>query len=99
MIEKKIDKEPADIYQKIYISRYLILKNLHSSNEEQIYFSQDMVDENCLNMHIPDNFLNSIDQSGLPLHCLSLKTGFIIFLLRNINTSLGLCNVSVMVQK
>ncbi|KAF7820299.1 ATP-dependent DNA helicase PIF1-like [Senna tora] len=39
-------------------------------------------------------FLNTICDSGLPYHQLKLKVGAQIMLLRNINRSMGLCNVT-----
>ncbi|KAG8366715.1 hypothetical protein BUALT_Bualt17G0108200 [Buddleja alternifolia] len=40
----------------------------------------------------PPELLNSIKISGIPNHCLELKEGSPIMLLRNLNQSLGLCN-------
>ena len=40
----------------------------------------------------PTEFLNSIDMASLPLHKLRLKIGCVVILLRNLNTTLGLCN-------
>jgi len=40
----------------------------------------------------PTEFLNSINPSSLPPHCLCLKVGCPIMLLRNINPANGLCN-------
>ncbi|KAL0385786.1 UNVERIFIED_CONTAM: ATP-dependent DNA helicase PIF1 [Sesamum radiatum] len=43
------------------------------------------------NMNSPE-LLNSIKVSGIPNHCLELKKGAPIMLMRNLNQSLGLCN-------
>ncbi|XP_057290338.1 uncharacterized protein LOC130613035 [Hydractinia symbiolongicarpus] len=62
--------------------------------EEKVYFSADDVvcdDEEERNQY-PVEFLNSITPSGMPPHCLKLKTGAIVMLLRNININNGLCN-------
>ncbi|KAG5539773.1 hypothetical protein RHGRI_020103 [Rhododendron griersonianum] len=40
----------------------------------------------------PPELLHSLNLSGLPNHCLKLKVGTPIILLRNVNLSLGLCN-------
>ncbi|XP_057299544.1 ATP-dependent DNA helicase PIF1-like [Hydractinia symbiolongicarpus] len=62
--------------------------------EEKVYFSADDVvcDEEEERNQYPVEFLNSITPSGMPPHCLKLKTGAIVMLLRNININNGLCN-------
>ncbi|XP_057294730.1 uncharacterized protein LOC130623277 [Hydractinia symbiolongicarpus] len=63
-------------------------------DEEKNYFSADDVvcdDEKERNQY-PVEFLNSITPSGMPPHCLKLKSGAIVMLLRNININKGLCN-------
>ncbi|KAJ1701031.1 hypothetical protein LUZ63_000810 [Rhynchospora breviuscula] len=40
----------------------------------------------------PDEYLHSITSGGLPPHCLELKIGVPVMLLRNINQPNGLCN-------
>ncbi|XP_057299673.1 uncharacterized protein LOC130630262 [Hydractinia symbiolongicarpus] len=62
--------------------------------EEKVFFSADDVvcDEEEERNQYPVEFLNSITPSGMPPHCLKLKTGAIVMLLRNINMNNGLCN-------
>ncbi|KAH7846526.1 hypothetical protein Vadar_014961 [Vaccinium darrowii] len=48
-------------------------------------------ESNDQDMHPPE-LLHSLNLPGLPNHCLKLKVGTPIMLLRNVNLSLGLCN-------
>jgi hypothetical protein len=58
------------------------------------YFSADDIecDEEEERLQYPIEFLNSITPSGMPQHCLKLKIGAIVMLLRNLNLKKGLCN-------
>ena len=62
--------------------------------ESVTYLSADSV--NCDNneeaQNYPMEFLNSLTPSGMPPHCLNLKVGCIVMLLRNIALKKGLCN-------
>lgn len=49
-------------------------------------------DGNEQNQVYDTEFLNSLNPSGAPPHRLVLKVGAIVMLIRNINTSIGLCN-------
>jgi len=40
----------------------------------------------------PPELLHSLKISRLPNHCLDLKVGVLVILLRNLNQSIGLCN-------
>ncbi|XP_019151942.1 PREDICTED: uncharacterized protein LOC109148664 [Ipomoea nil] len=51
-------------------------------------------DDNLSQVHTPE-FLNGLRLSGLPNHSLTIKVGAPVMLLRNIEHSLGLCNVQV----
>lgn len=66
------------------------------TGEEKIYLSSDGIDISDKGPKDPmvysQEFLNSIKISGLPNHCLKLKVGAIIMLLRNIDPQGGLCN-------
>ena len=68
-----------------------ILDSFRSKNEKT-YLSYDRIIDECKEMHISEEILNNIVQSGLPLYKLRLKTGSIVILLRNLNIRLGLCN-------
>ncbi|KAG5566136.1 hypothetical protein RHGRI_001911 [Rhododendron griersonianum] len=64
--------------------------------EMRIYNSADKLcptehESNDQDMHPPE-LLHSLNFPGLPNHCLKLKVGTPIILLRNVNLSLGLCN-------
>ncbi|KAL2901227.1 ATP-dependent DNA helicase PIF1 [Bienertia sinuspersici] len=47
----------------------------------------------------PTELLNSLNMSGLPNHCLDLKVGAPVILLRNMNQSIGLCNGTRLIIK
>ncbi|XP_019150542.1 PREDICTED: uncharacterized protein LOC109147334 [Ipomoea nil] len=57
---------------------------------DSVYKSDSNVDM-LSDLHTPE-FLNGIKCSGIPNHCLTLKVGSPVKLLRNIDHSLGLCN-------
>jgi hypothetical protein len=62
--------------------------------EVHTYLSADsMLDErhDTFNLY-PNEFLNSLNTSGLPLHELTLKEGAVAILLRNLDQEHGLCN-------
>ncbi|XP_057299442.1 uncharacterized protein LOC130630060 [Hydractinia symbiolongicarpus] len=70
-------------------------------DEEKTYFSADDVvcyDEEERNQY-PVEFLHSITPSGMPPHCLKLKSGVIVMLLGNININKGLCNGTRLIVK
>ncbi|XP_065662645.1 uncharacterized protein LOC136085282 [Hydra vulgaris] len=62
--------------------------------EVKIYVSADQIDTDDLNErnNFPVEFLNSLTPSGMPPHCLKLKIGCVIILLRNLDLKAGLCN-------
>ncbi|KAL1225085.1 hypothetical protein V5N11_019217 [Cardamine amara subsp. amara] len=63
---------------------------------EKTYLSSDSICPTDVNAKddsvFSPEFLNSIKASGLPNHCLRLKVGAPVMLLRNIDPSGGLCN-------
>ncbi|CAJ2669278.1 unnamed protein product [Trifolium pratense] len=61
------------------------------------YRSSDEIDKTTDNLSeqelmYPVEFLNSMKINGFPNHCLELKEGLPVMLLRNINPALGMCN-------
>jgi hypothetical protein len=69
-----------------------VLKRL--PGEMKTYYSVDTAncDDPSEALNYPVEFLNTLTPSGLPPHKLNLKVGAVIMLLRNLNTSRGLCN-------
>nr|XP_043623580.1 ATP-dependent DNA helicase PIF1-like [Erigeron canadensis] len=66
--------------------------------DEQVDYSFDEAEDDTYN-HYPIEFLNSRNVSGLPPHCLRLKVGCPVILLRNIDPSNGLCNGTRLICK
>jgi hypothetical protein len=58
-------------------------------NEEIVCLSADSATEESV---LPTEYLNTLNLPGLPLHCLVLKVGCPILLLRNLDPANGLCN-------
>ncbi|XP_065682319.1 ATP-dependent DNA helicase PIF1-like [Hydra vulgaris] len=58
------------------------------------YLSSDSIETDDLNEinNFPVEFLNSLTPSGMSVHCLKLKIGAVIMLLRNLDLKGGLCN-------
>ena len=64
--------------------------------ESKTYNSYDQVVDDT-NNHYQEEFLNTLLPNGLPPHKLELKLNCPIILLRNLDTSNGLCNKTRMV--
>ncbi|XP_047514655.1 ATP-dependent DNA helicase PIF1-like [Pieris napi] len=73
-----------------------ILKKI--PGEEKIYKSIDTMVSIEESVNFPTEFLNSLQVPGMPLHCLRLKIGTPIILLRNLNSP-KLCNGTRMIVK
>ncbi|XP_065680665.1 uncharacterized protein LOC101240834 [Hydra vulgaris] len=58
------------------------------------YLSSDSIETDDHNeiYNFPVEFLNTLTPSGMPVHCLKLKIGAVIMLLRNLDLKGGLCN-------
>ncbi|CAN6989695.1 unnamed protein product, partial [Brassica rapa subsp. trilocularis] len=68
----------------------------HSTGDERIFLSSDSIDPADTNSQddsvFTPEFLNSIKISGLPNHCLRLRIGTPVMLMRNLDSTDGLCN-------
>ena len=70
----------------------LLLERL-SAEGECISYSADSVDlDRGDNANYPQEFLNSLNPSGCAPHCLKLRKGMVLMLVRNIDRERGLCN-------
>ena len=83
----------------ISVSAYLLnseateVKHLRGPGEYKSYKSHDSVkDKQEGGIEFTPEFLNSIEIADLPPHELKLKINTIIMLMRNLNTSEGMCN-------
>eukprot|EP00116_Pleurobrachia_bachei_P000295 sb/3460557/ len=71
-----------------------ILKIFEPNTSPREYRSIDKVIEDDSNeiSNLTTEFLNSVNPSGMPAHCLKLKKGCTVMLLRNLDSKSGLCN-------
>nr|XP_047141267.1 uncharacterized protein LOC101235929 [Hydra vulgaris] len=62
--------------------------------DTKIYLSSDSIETDDHNeiYNFPVEFLNSLTPSGMPVHCLKLKIGAVVMLIRNLDLKGGLCN-------
>ena len=60
--------------------------------EATVCYSADSVYDSDNHSRFPTEFLNSLSVPGVPEHCLVLKVGMPVILLRNLLPSEGLCN-------
>ncbi|XP_065658173.1 ATP-dependent DNA helicase pif1-like [Hydra vulgaris] len=101
-----VDKIFGDAEQNVYPKRVILTPTNVDSlsiNEEvleclpgevKIYLSADQIKIDDINErnNFPVEFLNSLTPSGMPPHCLKLKIGCVIMLLRNLDLKARLCN-------
>ncbi|RID48364.1 hypothetical protein BRARA_I04879 [Brassica rapa] len=71
-------------------------------SEAKEYLSSDSVEleatpDDDWSSHYPQEYLNSLEFSGLPNHRLCLKVGSPVMMLRNLNQAYGLCNGTRMI--
>ena len=71
-----------------------VLQIFRPEIEPTTYFSVDTMIEDEENeiSHVPTEFLNSLNPSGMPEHTLLLKVGCPVILIRNLDQKKGLCN-------
>ena len=76
-----------------------VLKRLDT--EGRLYFSSDHIEcEDETEAHTyPEEFVHQITPNSLPPHELNLKLNSIIILLKNLNTSVGMCNGTRLIVK
>jgi ATP-dependent DNA helicase PIF1 len=81
------------------INDYIVSLLLGTTKE---YLSSDTIAKSmgpheAYDLLYPVEFLNSLDANNFPQHCLILKRGVPVMLLRNLNQSDGLCNSIILV--
>ena len=88
------NQESIDINEKI-------LRRVES--ELKCYNSVDSIQQDTTNAeeaaNYPLEFLNSLTPGGMPPHRLNLKVGSVVMLLRNLDSTRGLCNGTRMIVK
>jgi ATP-dependent DNA helicase PIF1 len=85
----------ATTNDKVYDINNTVLERLKDKGHEtKLFFSVDKVDSDEPKGYIeyPDEFLHSLNESGLPPHELRLTEGCPVMLTRNLNPAIGLCN-------
>lgn len=81
-----------------------VLRKLIGSEEKTLYSidsaRNDQNEEDAgVQSRFPLEFLNQLKPNGFPPHKLTLKTGCVVMLLRNLNIRKGLCNGTRMIVK
>lgn len=75
------------------INDYLLDKfPIRSAQDYKEFLSADSVTEDELRLSYPVEYLNSMNPGSLPPHCLKLKVGSPVMMLRNLSPKNGVCN-------
>ncbi|KAK4512392.1 uncharacterized protein ATC70_003091 [Mucor velutinosus] len=83
--------------QDVSVINNLLLDNL--PGRKFTYYSYDQVCDPQFQMQVPLELLNSIEFGSLPPHELVLRVGSPIMILRNLDSSAGLCNGTRLIVK
>uniref|UniRef100_A0A0K0EMS4 ATP-dependent DNA helicase n=1 Tax=Strongyloides stercoralis TaxID=6248 RepID=A0A0K0EMS4_STRER len=67
-------------------------------SDDNLYFENDF-QQNAEDLGITSELLNTFNQSGFPLHNLTIAKGCILMCLRNLNIKEGLCNGTRIIYK
>ena len=76
----------------IYLNNKALKKMQGDIHELKSSDTALMLTEEGNNNNFPVEFLNSLTLPGIPSHCLKVKIGCPLMLIRNLNTKAGLCN-------
>nr|XP_047137509.1 ATP-dependent DNA helicase PIF1-like [Hydra vulgaris] len=80
--ESLVDKIFGVADKDDYAKRAILTPN----NVDSLAINEEVLDR------LPGGVKNSLTPSGMPVHCLKLKIGAVIMLLRNLDLKAGLCN-------
>ena len=69
-----------------------VLRRLPGIERKYFSFDEAICETQADEQHYPLEFLHSITPTGMPPHCLKLKVGAIVILLRGLDNNNGLCN-------
>ena len=100
------------MYKRRFFSQRVILTSLNTDvdavndavmdllhGEAKIYLSADAAfkEGGVPDSSMPQEYLNTVDLPGMPIHNLALKVGSPLILMRNLNFAVGLCNGTRMI--
>ena len=83
----------------ICLKSFNCVSNERSLYKDKTYNSTDSVGLDDVSSWFTQEWLNTRQYNGVPLHQLRLKTGMPVILLRNINPAMGLCNGTRLIIK